>query len=329
MGEMEEKSRFSIISVWVTNEDREALEKLLENLEVRKKMLWEKHENSLLRKDDPEIWIKVSAPPVPDTAEGLVGSLAMTFSISEHKRKLEEIEILHTDLASRACELEIANHELETFSYTVSHDLRMPLTIINGYCEVILEMSGDNLDEECKGYLRNIIDGTIKMNHLIDTLLKFSHLTRSETHPESVNLSEMTKEIAAELKLTQPRRRVEFNIEEEVTAQGDASLLRVVMENLLSNAWKYTAKKEEALIKFGVTEFNGKTGYFVRDNGAGFDISEADKLFGAFQRLHTNKEFEGIGIGLCTVRRIIHRHGGRVWAEGNVGTGATFYFTLE
>lgn len=329
MGETEGKSRLSVISVLVTKEDREALGKLLEYQEARKKMLWEEHENALLHKNDPEIWIKVSAPPVSGAADGLDGSLAMTFSISEHKRKLEEIEILHTDLASRACELEIANHELEAFSSTVSHDLRIPLTIINGYCEVILEMSGGNLDEECQGYLHKIINETIKMNHLIDTLLKFSRFSCSETHSESVNLSEMTKEIAAELKLTQPRRRVEFNIKDGVIAKGDASLLRVVMENLLGNAWKYTAKKEEALIEFGVAEFDGRTGYFIRDNGAGFEISEADKLFGAFQRLHTNKEFEGTGIGLCTVRRIIHRHGGRVWAEGSLGTGATFYFTLE
>ncbi|MCM2358147.1 MAG: ATP-binding protein [Geobacteraceae bacterium] len=147
-------------------------------------------------------------------------------------------------------------------------------------------------------------------------------------HPETVDLGEMAREIVAGLMLARPQRRVKFNAAEGVVAKADAKLLRVVMENLLGNAWKYTGKKEEALIEFGIAEPNGKTAYFVRDNGAGFDMIHAERLFAAFQRLHANKEFAGIGIGLCTVRRIIQRHGGQVWAEGNVGAGATFYFTL-
>lgn len=313
----------NVIPVSVTKEGWEALEAMLEE---RKKVL---RETDSFHKDGSEIWINVSAAATFGPTEELIGSLAMIFNIDKHKRTQEEIEIMHTDLASRACELEIANHELEAFSDAVSHDLRLPLTIINGYCQVILESFGDNLGEHCTEYLQKIYEETIKMNELINTLLSFSRLMHSAMHPEMVDLGEMAREIAAGLMLAQPQRRVNFNVAEGVVAKADAKLLRVVMENLLGNAWKYTGKKEEALVEFGITEFNGKSAYFVRDNGIGFSMNHADKIFAAFQRLHANKEFEGIGIGLCTVRRIIQRHGGQVWAEGNVGTGATFYFTLE
>lgn len=247
----------------------------------------------------------------------------------EQKQALEKIEILHTDLAQRACELEIANRELEAFSDAVSHDLRVPLTVINGYCQVILENFADKFGEQCRGYLQIIYDETNKANQLIDTLLSFSRLSHRAMLQEMVDLGGMAHEIVARLMLAQPQRRVKYTIAEGVVAKGNANLLRVAMENLLGNAWKYTAKKEEALIEFGIKEFNGKPAYFIRDNGVGFDMTDADKLFTAFQRLHTTMEFEGIGIGLYSVRRIIQRHGGQVWAEGEVGTGATFYFTLE
>lgn len=247
---------------------------------------------------------------------------------TEQKQTLEEIEILNTDLASRACELEMANHELEAFSDAVTHDLRVPLTIISGYCQVIVGIFGDNINAECKEYLQKIIDETIKMNSLIDTLLRFSRLTHREPYLEPVDLGEMAQGIIAGLLSAQPQRRIEFKVAEGVVAHCDANLLRVVMENLVGNAWKYTARKEDACIEFGVAESNGERAYFVRDNGAGFDMARADNLFDAFQRLHTSEEFHGIGIGLYTVRRIIQRHGGQVWAEGSVGKGATFYFTL-
>lgn len=247
---------------------------------------------------------------------------------AEQKQTLEEIEILHTDLASRACELEMANHELEAFSDAVTHDLRVPLTIISGYCQVIQEEFGGHVDEQCKEYLQKIIDETIKMNRLINALLRFSRLTHRETQREPVDLGETAKDIIVELMSAQPQRRVEFTVAEGAVAHCDANLLRVVMENLVGNAWKYTARKEEAFIEFGVAEFDGEKAYFVRDNGAGFDMTQADNLFDAFHRLHTNEEFEGIGIGLYTVRRIIQRHGGQIWAEGRIGEGAAFYFTL-
>lgn len=255
--------------------------------------------------------------------------LVLMKDITARKRMEEEIEILNTDLASRAADLEAANKELEAFSYSVSHDLRKPLTNINGYCQLVLELYGGSLDERCRGFLQEIYDGTLHMNHLIDTLLRFSLLTRAELHRETVDLSGIAREVAAELSMEEPGRRVKFDIAEGITVNGDTRLLRVVMENLLGNAWKYSGKQEEALIEFGVTEVAGKPVCFVRDNGIGFDMGEADRLFDAFGRLSGATDFAGHGIGLATVQRIIHRHGGHIWAEGEVGKGATFYFSLE
>lgn len=248
--------------------------------------------------------------------------------ITARKRAEKEIEILNATLAARAYELEIANQELEAFSHTVSHDLRRPLTIINGYCQLVQELCSANLDEQCRGYIQEIHDGTLRMNRLIDTLLNFARLTRSELHRETVDLSQMARVVAAELKVGEPERSVTFTIAEGVTVNGDPKLLRVVLENLLGNAWKYTGKREDAVIEFGVTEVDGKPAYFVRDNGSGFDMVYSDRLFAPFQRLPGTSEYTGHGIGLATVQRIVQRHGGRVWAEGEVGKGATFYFSF-
>ena len=248
--------------------------------------------------------------------------------ITARKRNEKEIEMLNATLASRAYELEVVNQELEAFSYTASHDLRGPLTTINGYCQIVQELCSANLDEKCRGYLQEIYDGTMRMNKLIGTLLDFALLTRSDLHREAVDLSEMARVVAAELKLGMPERPVTFTIAEGVAVNGDPKLLRVVLENLLGNAWKYTGKQEDAVIEFGVTEAGGKPAYFVRDNGSGFDMVYSDKLFTPFQRLPGTSEYTGHGIGLATVQRIVQRHDGRVWAEGEVGKGATFYFSL-
>jgi light-regulated signal transduction histidine kinase (bacteriophytochrome) len=235
-------------------------------------------------------------------------------------------ETEHTRLKS--IELEDANQELEAFNYTVAHDLRKPLTVINGYCQLIREMYGDKLDVKCNGYIHEAYDGTLSMNRLIDALLNFSRMGHVEPHRETVDLSAMGHEVAAELKLAEPGRRVTFLIADGVSAEGDASLLRVVLDNLLGNAWKYTGMREEAVIEFGKSEVDKKPAYLVRDNGAGFDMANADKLFTPFQRLPGAEQCRGFGIGLATVERIIRRHGGKVWAEGETGRGATFYFTL-
>ena len=255
--------------------------------------------------------------------------LSILNDITERKAAEKEIELLNATLAGRALELESANRELEAFNYTVSHDLRRPLTTINGYCQIIRELCGGRLDEQCLGFLEEIYEGTLQMSQLIGALLKFSRLTHSELQRQEVDLCNMAEVVAGELRLSDPGRGVTFRIAKGITVNGDPDLLRVVMENLLGNAWKYTGKKAEALIEFGSTEVDGKTACFVRDNVTGFDMTYADTLFLPFHRLTGTEEFAGHGIGLATVERIIRRHGGRVWAEAEPGKGAAFYFTLK
>ena len=278
--------------------------------------------------DGKERWIAARGRVYLDATGQPVRLIGTTRDITGQKEAEKKIEVLNTHLAARASELEAANQELEAFSYSVTHDLRKPLTIINGYCQVIEQLCGDTLDEECKKYLAEIYNGTLRMNQLIDALLKFSVLTRGELRQEMVDLSDMAKTVAAELRRTETERQVTFRITEGITGNGDRSLLQVVMENLLGNAWKYTGKQSEAVIEFGVRVVEGKQIYFVRDNGTGFDMAYAKQLFVPFQRLPGTDEFKGHGIGLATVARIISRHGGKVWAEGEPGKGATFYFAL-
>ena len=254
--------------------------------------------------------------------------MAVKEDISARKRAEEEIETLNTYLAARAGELESANRELEAFGYTVSHDLRKPLTIINGYCQVMLDLFGGSLPEQPREFLRVIFRESLKMNQLIETMLNFSRATRSELHRREFDLSELVQCITAEIRMQEPERQVSIRISEGILADGDSRLLRVALNNLIGNAWKYTGKCADALIEFGVASHEGERTYFVKDNGVGFDMTGAEGLFTPFRRLHDEGEFEGIGIGLATVRRIIERHGGKVWAEGEPGKGAVFYFTL-
>lgn len=247
--------------------------------------------------------------------------------ISPRRHLEEKVDNLNLDLAARAAELEAANIELEAFTYSVSHDLRGPLTVIAGYCDVVELLYGKQLDEKCREYLREIHEGTLRMNRLIDTLLSFSKVKRGEIRHEPVDLSYLAEEVALGLQVTAPERRVTFRIDAGIMAEGDAGLLRVVLDNLIGNAWKYAGKQAETVIDFGVTEIAGSPAYFLRDNGPGFDMAFADTLFLPFQRL-PGTEVEGHGIGLATVARIVKRHGGRTWAESKPGAGATFYFTL-
>jgi PAS domain S-box-containing protein len=274
-------------------------------------------------------WFDFSIKPVKDERGNIVLLVPEGRNITERKQAEAEIEMLNANLAKRADELEAANQELEAFNYTVSHDLRKPLSNINLYCQLIEEQCGIKLDEECRGYVRGIYDGTWKMSRLMDTLLEFSRLSHAELHEEMVDLSGIAKEVAVGLRLNEPERRVSFKITDSMIVNADPSLLRIVLENLLGNAWKYTGKKDEAVIEFGTTGIGGRPVFFVRDNGTGFDMADAEKLFVPFRRLNGTDEFMGHGIGLATVERIIKRHGGRVWAEGEPGKGATFYFTLS
>jgi PAS domain S-box-containing protein len=285
---------------------------------------WQFHK---VRKNGDMVWVEELARAVSGL-HGVLNVLMVCQDITLRKQAEEEIEKLNTDLAARAAELEAANRELEAFSYTVSHDLRNPLTVINGYCQAIMGRCGEQLDAQCREYVEESYKGTLRMNRLIGALLDFSRLARCEVKPETVDLSALAREVTAELQLAEPERRMSFSIAGGVVARGDPSLLRVVLANLLGNACKYTSKRKEAVIDFGVTEIDGKPAYFVRDNGTGFDMTDAEKMFQPFQRLPGGEEFGGHGVGLATVERIIRRHGGRVWAEGEPGKGAAFYFTL-
>jgi PAS domain S-box-containing protein len=248
--------------------------------------------------------------------------------ITERKRREEEIIQLNESLNRRAIELEAVNKELETFSYSASHDLRAPLRSINGFSQALLEDCAAELSEEGKSHLQRICAATERMGQLIDDMLKMARLTRSELRMEPVDLSALAQRIAEELQKTEPQRRIDWVIAPGLAVEGDSGLLRAALENLLANAWKFTGKKESARIEFGLMDDTGKRVFFVRDDGAGFDMAYADKLFGVFQRLHDASEYAGTGIGLATVERIIRRHGGQVWGEGAVAEGATFYFTL-
>ncbi len=248
------------------------------------------------------------------------------------KRAEEQVRALNADLelrvAARTRELEIANNELESFAYSVSHDLRAPLRAIEGFSSLIEKDYRAQLDERAQDYFRRVRGGAVRMGRLIDDLLNLSRISRQEMQIGEINLSALASEIVEDLQVANPERKVEWIIAPEVKANGDLGLLRAVLQNLIGNAWKYSSKVEAAHIEFGVSSEDGRVAYFVRDNGAGFDMAYADKLFGAFQRLHSPEEFPGTGIGLATVKRIIHRHGGEVWAEGKASEGATFYFSL-
>ncbi|WP_292989286.1 PAS domain S-box protein [Nitrosomonas sp.] len=248
--------------------------------------------------------------------------------ISERKEAERKVQQLNESLRARSMELETINQELEAFSYSVSHDLRAPLRAIDGFSRTLLSEYTDRLDEKGQDRLCRIRAAAQRMANLIDDLLKLSRVTRTELKWKSVDLTQLASEVIEELRQDEPERAVQFSVQPGMIVHGDARLLRVVMDNLLGNAWKFTSQRAEARIEVGCNP-DGKLTYYVRDNGAGFDMAYADKLFGAFQRLHDTNEFSGTGIGLATVQRVIHKHGGRIWARSAVDQGAIFYFTLN
>lgn len=249
----------------------------------------------------------------------------MLSAIEQSDKELKQNKAeLETIVNERTAELRTANRELEAFSYSVSHDLRSPLRAIDGFSQALLEEYTSVLDDVGKSYLERVRAATQRMGLLIDSLLRLSRVTRQEIVPEATDLSAMAREIVRELQDQDAGRLVQVDVQDGMIAHCDAKLMRIALTNLIENAWKYSGKQPSASIAVGCSQ----RVYFVRDNGAGFDMRYADKLFGAFQRLHTKEEFEGTGVGLATVARVIHRHGGDIWAESEPGKGATFYFTL-
>ncbi|MGH8503652.1 MAG: PAS domain-containing sensor histidine kinase [Gammaproteobacteria bacterium] len=284
-----------------------------------------------LHKDGREFPIELTISPLK--LGGKFEFSAFVRDVTEHKRWQEEVETLNETLeqrvAERTAQLETVNRELEAFSYSVSHDLRAPLRAIDGFSRGLLHDYADCLDERGKADLDRVRAAAQRMGQLIDDLLTLSRFTRSEMRMARVDLSDMARAVAAECQASEPTRAVEVVIAPDLTATADAQLTRVVLDNLIGNAWKFTGHQPRARIEIGAELHDGGTAFYVRDNGCGFDMSYADKLFGAFQRLHSRAEFDGSGIGLATVQRIVHRHGGRIWARAAVDQGATFYFALS
>lgn len=273
-------------------------------------------------------WLHTKKVPLLDAEGTPQFLLGVSEDITEKREVQKKVEGLTQALEQKVISLDVVNKELESFSYSVSHDLRAPLRSIDGFSQALLEDYQDKLDETGKQYLKFLRDSSQEMAKLIDDLLSLSRLTRGSLNIETVNITQLAHEIAHELTRLEPQRTVEFNIEDELLVRGDKRLLEAALRNLIGNAWKFTSNHSLAHIQVGSMPHNGQKAYFIKDDGAGFDMAFADKLFVAFHRLHSAQEFPGTGIGLATVARIIHRHGGEIWAEGAVEQGATFYFTL-
>lgn len=312
-------------------DDRARVQTEIEKMIIAKQV-WPM-EFRVIRSDGVERIMQSSGGFEFDTQLQPVRCIGIHQDITERKRTEAEIQKLNAELEQRVIQrtvqLEAANQELEAFSYSVSHDLRSPLRGIDGWSHALLEDYGSQLDEQAKTYLDRVRAETQRMGNLIDDLLQLSRLTRAEMHTAQVDLSAIAHRVATQLQETEPIRQVDFVIQPELNAQGDAQLLEIALTNLLGNAFKFTGKTPQARIELGKTRVEGQDAFFVRDNGAGFEMAYAKKLFGAFQRLHKASEFPGTGVGLTTVQRIVHRHGGRIWAEAALQQGATFYFTLE
>lgn len=301
------------------------------NEAIRTKSVFEL-EHRVLRVDGTLGWTLSRAIPLLDANGNIFEWFGAASDVTERKQLEEALEKMNEELESRVAErtleLETINLELEAFTYSAAHDLRQPLNVVSMYSQAFVMQCGDKISKECLGYIHGIYDSNVRMVRLIETLLYFSRLAHSELNRESIDLCAMAREVVIALKLSDPERQVRFHITNGLKANADKNLLQVVLDNLFSNAWKYTGKQEQAIIEFGATENDGKPVYFVRDNGIGFDMAAANKLFAPFQRLPGAEAFSGFGIGLATVQRIIQRHGGSIWAEGEQDKGATFYFTL-
>ena len=284
------------------------------------------------RPDGTLSWLLVQAAAEQDSQGNVIGYVGTITDISEQKNIEDELRIHRNHLeelvSERTRELEAVNGELEAFAYSVSHDLRAPLRAIDGFSHALQEDCADAVGEVGMDYLRRVRTASQRMGELIDDILQLSRVTRGNMEWSDINLGVLATAIVDRRREAEPERQVEVQVMPDMRVAGDRTLLGVVMDNLIGNAWKYTSETDHACIEIGAVEQDGETVYFVKDNGAGFDMRYADKLFGIFQRLHRADEFEGTGIGLATVQRIIQRHNGRVWADAKVGRGATLFFTM-
>jgi PAS domain S-box-containing protein len=282
-------------------------------------------EYRLRRHDGDYRWILDQGVPRFAADGAFAGFIGSCVDITEQKDVQAELD---RRVKQRTSELHAALKELESFNYSVSHDLRAPLRAIDGFSQALLEDCMASLDERGQDYLHRVRSATRRMGDLIDDLLRLSRVGRAQLHCQPLDLSGIARDVASDLQKTEPNRVVEWAIADGARALGDPSLVRAVLENLLGNAWKYTGRTAAPRIEFGATEEDGQVVHFVADNGAGFEMAHAAALFSPFQRLHTDAEFPGNGIGLATVQRIVNRHGGRIWAQAETGKGARFSFTL-
>lgn len=282
-------------------------------------------EKRYIRKDGSSIWVHVRTSLVHSASGEPAYLVSVASDISERKRAEDDLRKLNETLERKVAE---RTRELEAFSYSVAHDLRAPLRAIDGFSKIVLSDNADKLDADSVDYLRRVRAASQRLGHIIDDLLELSQVSRTELHRESVDLAHIVQQIARELRERHPGRDVRLTAPAQLKAQADPYLMRILLDNLIGNAWKYTGKAAQAKIEMGMTGQGSESVFFVRDNGSGFDMAHAGKLFQPFQRLHRSEEFDGTGIGLSIVQRIVARHEGRVWAEAKKGEGATFFFTL-
>lgn len=316
---------------WAPNETASYLKDDRQVLETGKPLL--NTVESQLQADGRLAWFETSKLPIHDNHGNIIGLLGTSHDITERKTHEEALRqaqvLLEKRVEERTSSLQLANKELESFAYAVSHDLRAPLRGIDGWSQVLIEDYGGKLDEQAMVYLQAIRARSQRMSQLIDALLRLSFVARCELKREPVNLSLIAREIMSTMQNEEPGRKAQIHIQENLVANGDPALLRVVLENLLSNAWKFTSKNAETIIKFGVDQDGKSAIYHVRDNGIGFAHDQNNKIFSPFRRLHPSNEYPGTGVGLATVQRIIHRHEGKIWVEAVPNQGATFFFTLS
>jgi len=288
----------------------------------------EHYETQHRRKDGQQIDVSLTVSLIMDSTGKAVGASTIAHNITERKRAEAEIKELNGALGERMAELEATNQELEAFTYSVSHDLRAPLRHISGFSKILLEEYGPQLDQTAQHYLKRVSNATTNMGRLVDDLLNLSRLGRQELNRQGASLNSLVDDVLADRRLEIKGRNIEWRIGQLPLADCDPVLMKQVFDNLLANALKFTRPRQPAVIEVGQTTAGGETVVYVRDNGVGFSMKYAGKLFGVFQRLHRAEDFEGTGVGLATVQRIIRKHGGRIWAEAELDKGATFYFTL-